>query len=248
MNDCLKKILVIDDDPDLHRLLRPALEEAGFQYLFAMNARQGKDLAEKHSPALLIIDGVLPDENGIVLCAHFRDHADFAHTPIIFLSAVYREARFFRKLIVDLGVELLLHKPQDPANVARRAAELAGLQPRDNYEEKCSFDHALQEIRELYIESFIEQLERVEKLLGELERGAADPGLLLELYNIVHRIHGAAGSYGFTRVSFIAGKWEQVIKNYMELDNMSSMPGITDMENYYDAIKISFQAPDKAYD
>ncbi len=245
MKNCEYKVLVIDDDPDMHRLLRAPLEGKGFKYLFALDAEEGKTLAVNYRPDLFIIDGILPDMTGVDLCSFFRANSIHKNKPIIFLSAVFREVVYFRNLIVDLKVDMVLHKPQNPSLIAKYAAELIGLEKRDLYEDKCSFDYALGEIRELYIESFLEQMATIEKILKLIKSGSCNPKSLGDLYHIVHRIHGAAGSYGFTKVSFIAGMWEQSIKDILELRKILTSDEIASMEENYEALKLGFQMPDR---
>ena len=82
-----KRILVIEDDPDIRVELRLLLEEQGYSVLQAADARSGLLLAECHGPHLIVQDLLLPDAHGFDLVAQLRARPDMKRLPIIALSA-----------------------------------------------------------------------------------------------------------------------------------------------------------------
>jgi DNA-binding response OmpR family regulator len=82
-----EKILVVDDEPNMLRLLGLTLEHEGYGIAIAKDAREalGKILAEK--PDLIILDVMLPGVSGLELCEKLRAQPDTANIPIIMLSA-----------------------------------------------------------------------------------------------------------------------------------------------------------------
>ena len=100
------KILVIDDEPQIHRFLKPALEAVGFEVERADDAAQGLRLAASRSPDLVLLDLGLPDLDGQEMLGKLRR---FSEVPVIVLSARDREAEKVRAL--DGGADDYVEKP-----------------------------------------------------------------------------------------------------------------------------------------
>jgi DNA-binding response OmpR family regulator len=79
------KVLLIDDDKGMHSLLERILKEAGYDYVGALNGEDGLRLLETTKPDLLLLDVMLPGENGFDLCERIRTQG--RRIPIVFLSA-----------------------------------------------------------------------------------------------------------------------------------------------------------------
>ncbi len=79
-----KRILIIEDEPDLVRGLRDSLEFEGFEVVAAGEGREGARLARERNPDCVILDIMLPDGNGYDVCRDIRAHSV---VPIIMLTA-----------------------------------------------------------------------------------------------------------------------------------------------------------------
>ena len=99
-------ILVIDDEPQIHRFLRPALEAAGFRIEQAMDAANGLRLAASRAPDTILLDLGLPDLDGQEVLRRLRA---FSAVPLIVLSARDREAEKIAAL--DAGADDYVEKP-----------------------------------------------------------------------------------------------------------------------------------------
>ncbi|MBI2868573.1 MAG: response regulator transcription factor [Chloroflexi bacterium] len=77
-------ILLIDDDPQLIRLVRANLERLGYRILIAMEAGSALQLVETESPDLILLDIMLPELDGYNVCQRIRE---FSSVPIIMLTA-----------------------------------------------------------------------------------------------------------------------------------------------------------------
>jgi two-component system KDP operon response regulator KdpE len=102
----LARILVIDDEPQILRFLRPALEASNYDVLHAATGREGLRLAANSAPDLIILDLGLPDMDGKDVLAQARQ---FTQAPILILSAREREAEKIAAL--DLGADDYVEKP-----------------------------------------------------------------------------------------------------------------------------------------
>lgn len=100
------RILVIDDEPQIHRFLGPALEAAGFAPLRAETAAAGLRLAAERSPAAILLDLGLPDMDGKLAIPRLRA---FTAAPIVILSA--REQENEKVAALDAGADDYVEKP-----------------------------------------------------------------------------------------------------------------------------------------
>ena len=101
-----RAILVVDDEPQVHRFLRPALEAEGYLALRADTAAEGLHLAETRNPAAILLDLGLPDMDGQDLLGKLRAATA---APVIVVSARDREAEKIRAL--DGGADDFVEKP-----------------------------------------------------------------------------------------------------------------------------------------
>jgi two-component system KDP operon response regulator KdpE len=102
----LGTVLVVDDEPQIHRFLNPALTAAGYTPLRADTAAAALQLAATRAPDLVLVDLGLPDMDGQTLIVRLRS---FLEVPIIVLSARDRETDKITAL--DAGADDYLEKP-----------------------------------------------------------------------------------------------------------------------------------------
>ena len=100
------RILVIDDEKQIHRFLAPALEAAGYAVARAESGAEGLRLAANGAPDLVLLDLGLPDLDGQDVLRRLRD---FSAVPVIVLSARDREAEKIAAL--DNGADDFVEKP-----------------------------------------------------------------------------------------------------------------------------------------
>jgi two-component system KDP operon response regulator KdpE len=100
------RVLVIDDEPQIHRFLRPALEASGYAVERADNAAEGLRLLATREPALVLLDLGLPDMDGQELLRRLRAGST---VPVVVLSARDRDAEKVEAL--DNGADDYVEKP-----------------------------------------------------------------------------------------------------------------------------------------
>jgi two-component system alkaline phosphatase synthesis response regulator PhoP len=83
-----KKILLIDDEPDILEFLSYNFKKNGFAVTIANDGREGIEQAESTLPHLIVSDILMPGVSGIEMCKLLRNKPAFKDTPIIFLTAV----------------------------------------------------------------------------------------------------------------------------------------------------------------
>ena len=84
----IPKILVVDDDPTSRIMLQNILAKDGFVLLTAVNGRAGRVLAVREQPDLIIMDIMMPEEDGLTACRGLKSNSHTANSPVIFVSAV----------------------------------------------------------------------------------------------------------------------------------------------------------------
>lgn len=114
MNE-MTRILVVDDDQDLLKLVATGLREEGYTVLTAADAHQALKLAYQEHPDLVILDIMLPGMDGIEVCRRLRELTD---VPIIMLTAMSREQDVVRGLAA--GADDYVTKPFGMAELLAR--------------------------------------------------------------------------------------------------------------------------------
>ena len=100
------KVLVLDDDTAVRKLLKIALKAAGYDVLEAASVQDGLNQAALNQPALVLLDLGLPDADGISFLSAFRE---WSNAPVIVVSAVDREEKKIEAL--EKGADDYLTKP-----------------------------------------------------------------------------------------------------------------------------------------
>jgi two-component system, OmpR family, KDP operon response regulator KdpE len=100
------RILVVDDEPQIQRFLKPALEAAGYDVIEARDGREALKMIATAAPDVVILDLGLPDMDGKEVIGSVRG---WSQVPIIILSARDREAEKIAAL--DLGADDYIEKP-----------------------------------------------------------------------------------------------------------------------------------------
>jgi two-component system phosphate regulon response regulator OmpR len=112
----MKKILLIDDDPELRQLLATYLGRHGFDTLLLPDTRQLDAYLERYRPHLLILDLMMPGEDGLAACRRLRARGETL--PVIMLTA--RDETVDRVLGLEMGADDYVGKPFDPRELVAR--------------------------------------------------------------------------------------------------------------------------------
>ena len=95
-----KKVLVIDDEPDIREIVRLYLTDEGCAVIEASNGQEGILKAQTEQPDLIILDIMLPGINGFEVAKHLKDDPNTKHIPIIILSVLAQDSQY-RQGILD---------------------------------------------------------------------------------------------------------------------------------------------------
>jgi DNA-binding response OmpR family regulator len=112
----MKKILLVDDDPELRQLLATYLGRHGFDTLLLPDTRQLDAFLERYQPQLMVLDLMLPGEDGLAACRRLRARGETR--PIIMLTA--RDETVDRVIGLETGADDYVGKPFDPRELVAR--------------------------------------------------------------------------------------------------------------------------------
>ena len=114
----MRRILVVDDDREVVRLIRAYLEQAGFEVLVAYDGDTAVHVIRRERPDLLLLDLMLPGKDGWAITRLVRADPALAHIPIIMLTARVDDTD---KIVgLELGADDYVTKPYNPREVVAR--------------------------------------------------------------------------------------------------------------------------------
>ena len=116
------RILVVDDEPEALEILGFKLKEAGFEPHFAKDGSRALQVARDQHPALIVLDLMLPEIDGLEVCKILRRDQATASIPILMLTA--RAAEMDRVLGLELGADDYVTKPFSPRELVLRIKKL----------------------------------------------------------------------------------------------------------------------------
>ncbi len=113
------RILIIEDDPIMQKVLRDTLKPEGYEVVICGDGASGLLSAAKDKPDLILLDVNLPDTNGMDVCRTLKADELHKHIPVIMMTGEAREVAQ-RVEGLDLGAEEYLLKPISPRVLAAR--------------------------------------------------------------------------------------------------------------------------------
>jgi DNA-binding response OmpR family regulator len=123
-----KKILIVDDEPNIVTALEFLLQRSGYEVLLAQDGEGALRQVEQHLPDLVLLDVMMPLISGYEVCQRMRARADWQHIKIIMLSAKGREAEVNKGL--SLGANLYVTKPWSNKELVAKIEQLLESAPK----------------------------------------------------------------------------------------------------------------------
>lgn len=106
----MKKILVVDDDPTVIKLLEGILKNRGFELVFATDGIDAMVQVKNTNPDLIVLDVMMPEVNGYEVCSHLKFDPSYKKIPIILLTS--RDQELDERIGKLMGIEYM-QKPVD---------------------------------------------------------------------------------------------------------------------------------------
>jgi two-component system alkaline phosphatase synthesis response regulator PhoP len=117
-----KKILIVDDSPEILLLLKTCLEKSGFEVLQAVNGLDALTMTRQHMPALVIMDRMMPKMDGLKACALIKSDRRSCHIPVIMLTSSAEAS--VRKLSEQVKADAFLNKPLNTDELVAKIQEM----------------------------------------------------------------------------------------------------------------------------
>ena len=113
-----KKVLVVDDEPDIREIISYNLVKEGYEILTAKDGMDGLEKVKFFRPDLVILDIMMPKMNGVEVCKILRSKEEYNETIILFLTALSDEASHINGL--ETGADDYVTKPISPKVLVSR--------------------------------------------------------------------------------------------------------------------------------
>jgi two-component system alkaline phosphatase synthesis response regulator PhoP len=113
-----QKILIVDDEVDILELLKYNLSKEGYEVKTASDGIKGVDVAKGFIPDLILLDIMMPKQDGVETCRQLREIPELANTFVIFLTA--RSEEYSEVAAFDMGADDYITKPIKPRALVSR--------------------------------------------------------------------------------------------------------------------------------
>lgn len=121
----INQILVVDDDPVMHKLFQHHLERAGYQMLSAANGVEAIEIATREQPGLIVMDVMMPDKDGLAALRELKKADATKAIPVIVITA---NSHFLaRKESENSGAAMFLTKPFSPTQLLNEVRRIVPL-------------------------------------------------------------------------------------------------------------------------
>jgi len=121
-----KKVLIIDDEPDLVEMIRMALERE-FEVLAAYNGQEGVEKARSDKPDAIVLDIMMPEKDGFTACKELKGDPQTASIPVLILTGVgdyFGRSPYAKASGMGIEAEDFIPKPVDPNELLKRVTAL----------------------------------------------------------------------------------------------------------------------------
>lgn len=118
-----KRILIVDDEPDILKIAVFRLKKSGYEILTAIDGQGGLDSAKKDTPDLILLDLILPRMTGDEVCRRIKADDKLRHIPVILFTASIVE---IQEKLKDSGAEDYLIKPFEPEELLEKIRKFIG--------------------------------------------------------------------------------------------------------------------------
>lgn len=118
----MSKILIVDDEEAIVRMLKFALSKEGFSIVTAGNGREGLQAAQNERPGLIISDIMMPEMDGLEMCRQIREMPELSNVPFIFLTAKADMSTRIKGL--QLGADDFIVKPIDFKKLMKQVRQM----------------------------------------------------------------------------------------------------------------------------
>jgi CheY-like chemotaxis protein len=190
------RVLHVDDEPDIREVVELSLGlDPEFETRGCSSGQEALAAAENWVPDLILLDVMMPHMDGPTTLARLREHAHTARIPVVFMTARARasELDHFR----SLGAVGVIPKPFDPMSLAGSVRSL--IEP----------DARLAALRKAFVRRIADNADALAMCRAALRDRPAALDMLGEVNDLSHNLAGAAGIYGYAKISGLAAALQE---------------------------------------
>lgn len=217
----LKQILAVEDDPDIQKVIKLALETVGgLATTLARSGQEALTKLEQCQPDLILLDVMMPGMDGPTTLSHIRQRAEHRDTPAIFLTAKAQTHEI--QNLLALGAIAVIAKPFDPMTLAEEVrahwnqAASTAEQETAAPAPVLSLEASIEALRQEFIAEIPQRLLDIDALWQHIKAGKANLADLQELLRLVHSLSGTSRTYGLNPLGLHAKQIEKALQAQFE--------------------------------
>jgi CheY-like chemotaxis protein len=223
----LKKLMAVEDDPDIRRILDLALATfGGFELTLCESGEAALAALERERPDLILLDVMMPGLDGPSTLKAIRAQPALATIPVVFLTAKLQPGEVASW--TALGALAVIGKPFDPLTLPDELRQLySDHAPRSAMARIATgLPPELEALRPDYLARVHRDLDRLEALAGRIlsATSAEDCGSdLSELHRLLHGLAGSAGGFGYVELGGLCRELDQISGRWLDGEAQPSL-------------------------
>lgn len=187
------RILVVDDEDDIRKLVRRLLTDRGHAVIEAARGLIALRLVKEEMPDLILLDAMLPEVHGFDIARRIKGSTKYGGIPILMMSAVYRGWRIAQDLKASYGIEDYIEKPFRIADLVSKVDRLLSTGARAQAEDPELIDQTAANFLEDGIAAY--RSGEVDHAIALLKKGIAIDPLAYRLRYHLALIYGKRGQF-----------------------------------------------------
>lgn len=208
----LRKILYVEDEPDIQEITRLALELAGgFEVEVCNSGEEALHVAPEYGPDLILLDVMMPHMDGPTTFRALRKDPRMEQVPIIFMTAKVQAHEIAQYM--ELGALDVISKPIDPMALPDTVRTIWSRNMSAGPE--IELDDELEALRNKFAEGLPERIEVIEQAWRAVETEDWSGDALMPLFRAAHSLAGAGATFGFPEVGAEARRLADEVMIYL---------------------------------
>ncbi len=170
-----KKILVVDDEPDVRNFLSTCIQDVGFIVDTAVDGQDALEKIEQEIPDLMTLDMVMPRKSGIELIRTLRKNDKWAKLPVIVITAhaqnefASEDIKSFNAFTSGLKPRRTIEKPVTPEKLVNTICDILNVEPEADIVDKKEISADEEKLLKMIREGDTEMREQIKNFLGDLQ-------------------------------------------------------------------------------